>query len=235
MVRPRKDQQIDIRGRAVEVATRLLEQRGFQDLTLQQIATEVGCRAPALYNHFRNKSDLLRAVHDAGFERMHREKLATASRSAATSFDRLRAGGLAYMRFALENPALYTLMFAPSREAVTGVEQNPFKTDIGMRSLDVLRTSIVACQADGYLQGQEPEDVAFALWSSVHGAASLILQNRVPTPSAHSMSYDRMAEQVVDTMMFFVANSKTTRARRATSEPAATPANPRAGGRSRRT
>ncbi|HEV7285810.1 MAG TPA: TetR/AcrR family transcriptional regulator [Kaistia sp.] len=206
MVRPRKDQQIDIRGRAIEETTRLLERTTAAELTMQEVAAAVGCRAPALYNHFRNKDDLLRAVHDAGFERLFAEKLALAGRSAISAFERLRAGGIAYIAFALENPSLYRLMFAPPPSNGAGAAENPFQNDLGLKSLALLRASIVGCQSEGYLPGQDPDVVAFTLWSAVHGAASLMLQDRAPVSEA--VNGDRLARRVVDTMMAFVATTR---------------------------
>ena len=208
MVRPRKDQQIDIHGRAIEETIRLLAQRPAVDLTMQEVAAGVGCRAPALYRHFRNKDDLLRAVHDAGFERLYGEKLAAAGRSATSAFERLRAGGLASIRFALENPSLYRLMFAPPPSGDGGLSDNPFERDLGLKSLALLRGSIVGCQAEGYLPGQDPDLVAFALWSTVHGAASLMLQDRSPVAGSVSRDDDRLSERTVDTMMAFVAATR---------------------------
>ena len=208
MVRPRKDQQIDIHGRAIEEATRLLEHRPDADFTMQEVAAGVGCRAPALYRHFRNKDDLLRAVHDAGFERLYGEKLAAARQSASTAFDRLRAGGLAYIRFALENPSLYRLMFAPPPAGGDSLSDNPFERDLGLKSLALLRGSIVGCQAEGYLPGKDPDLVAFALWSAVHGAASLMLQNRSPVAAFAASQNDRLAAQTVGQMMEFVASTR---------------------------
>lgn len=206
MVRPRKDQQIGIRGRAIEEATRLLERTTAAELTMQEVAAAVGCRAPALYNHFRNKDDLLRAVHDAGFERLFAGKLALAGRSAISAFERLRAGGIAYIAFALENPSLYRLMFAPPPSSDAGAAENPFRNDLGLKSLALLRASIVGCQGEGYLPGQDPDVVAFTLWSAVHGAASLMLQDRAPVSEA--VDGDRLARRVVDTMMAFVAATR---------------------------
>ena len=204
MVRPRKDMQIDIHARAIDETIRLLEEKPAAEITMQEVAAGAGCRAPALYRYFTNKDDLLRAVHDAGFERLYGEKLAAAGQTAASAFDSLRAGGIAYIRFALENPSLYRLMFAPPPDASSSSD-NPFETDLGLKSLALLRGSIVGCQAEGYLGGQDPDVVAFTLWSAVHGAASLMLQNRSPLAGSAAADHHRLAQQIVGTMMAFVA------------------------------
>ncbi len=196
MARPRKDQALDIPARAVEATITLLADHDVDAITMADVATAVGCRAPALYNHFANKTALLRAVHDAGFARLYEEKLAVAARTTGDALARLREGGLAYLRFALENPALYRLMFSPPRAA--GLDGNPFADDIGLKSLAFLRASIEACQREGAIAGRDPDAIAFALWSLVHGAASLILQNRVPAATADPES---LVQETIDTAM----------------------------------
>ena len=76
MARPRKEQELDIARRAVEETIRLLAVRGDFDVPLSEVAQAVGCTAPALYSHFRNKNALLRAARDEGFRRLYKEKLA---------------------------------------------------------------------------------------------------------------------------------------------------------------
>ena len=67
MPRPRKEQELDIARRAVDETIRLLAERGDLDVPLTAVAHAIGCTAPALYGYFRNKSALLRAVRDEGF------------------------------------------------------------------------------------------------------------------------------------------------------------------------
>ena len=203
MARPRKEQELNIPRRAIEETVRLLETHRAEELTMADVASAVGCRAPALYNHFRNRNTLLRAVHDAGFERLYADKLAVASRTEGDALARLHEGGVAYLAFALENPALYRLMFDPP--PLAGLEGNPFETDIGMKLLAFLRASIAACQSEGFLPGRDPDLMAFTLWSAVHGAALLILNGRIP---AAGRSRQEIAAATVDTVMALVAATR---------------------------
>jgi len=195
MARPRKEHAIDISRSAIEKTIVLIEARGDFDIPLAEVAVAIGCSAPALYGHFRNKNALLRAVHDEGFARLYGEKLAAAARSEGSAFQRLRQGGHAYLRFALENPVLYQLMFAPPD--MTEMASNPFETDVGRRALDFLVDSVKACQRDGYLAAADPQVCAFALWSAVHGAASLVLQNRAPIGADQEEIASRMVETIM--------------------------------------
>jgi AcrR family transcriptional regulator len=47
------------RQQLLDVAARLFQARGYHNVSLEDIATEVGLTGPAVYRHFRNKHDLL--------------------------------------------------------------------------------------------------------------------------------------------------------------------------------
>ncbi|EKV29580.1 Transcriptional regulator, TetR family [Caenispirillum salinarum AK4] len=172
-------------------------------MTMARIAAAVGCSAPALYGHFRNRDALLRAVHDAGFEQLVRDKVAVAAQTAGDPIGRLREGGRAYVAFALDNPALYHLMFNPP--PLPEFAGNPFEHDAGMASLLLLRRAVEAAQAAGYLPAEDADRVAFILWSTVHGAVSLMLQNRAPHPAADRQA---LGWQVVDSAISLITSSR---------------------------
>ena len=209
MARPREADRVDIPGRAVEAAVRLFAERGAEAVTLQEIAAEVGCRAPALYRYFPGKEALLLAVHNEGFRRLYATKLEVGEATAGDAFERLRRGGLAYVRFARDNPRLYELMFndpAPFRRLATlQAAGDPGGEDFARRSLRFLRDSILACQAEGYLVGLDPDVAAFTFWAAVHGAVGLALRRRVPFDEDEAGT---IAEQAVETMMRLVAATR---------------------------
>lgn len=196
MARPKKEAALGIRERAIEVTLELLVKEDIHKLTMAKVAQAIGCKAPALYNHYRNKEALLRAVHDAGFAKMYSEKMAVAAQCPGTAFDRLRAGGRAYISFALENTALYCLMFAPPK--LTALADNPFESDIGRKSLQFLTQGIMACQAERSVKDVDAQTLAFVMWSAVHGAAMLMLQNRTPSEVSE---YDQLMDDTVDMVM----------------------------------
>ncbi|WP_083923344.1 TetR-like C-terminal domain-containing protein [Amorphus coralli] len=72
------------------------------------------------------------------------------------------------------------------------------------RQLCLEERCLLACQAEGYLPDRDPDTLAFTLWSTVHGAASLIAQNRVPstTDRAH------LVTTIIDTVMDLVAATR---------------------------
>lgn len=209
MARPRNEERIDIPPRAVEAAIALFAARGADRVTLQEIAGEVGCRAPALYRYFPNKEALMLAVHNEGFRRLYATKVDVGETQPTDAFERLRQGGLAYARFARDNPQLYEVMFtdrAPYRQLrALQAAGDPGGEDFARRSIAFLRESIMRCQAEGYLVGLDPDITAFTFWAAVHGAISLALRQRVPFDE---ITGGAIADGAVETMMHLVATTR---------------------------
>ena len=199
MPRPKKDAALDISRKAVEETIRLLGERDDFDVPLAAVAEAVGCTAPALYGHFRNKDALLRAVHDAGFRRLYEEKRARAKHFRAEPLAYLRACSHAYAEFAFDNPTLYRLMFSPPPSLAA--DQGPLSTDLGRSALELVVKAIRACQKQGLLPGADPKRYAFTFWATVHGAVSLALQNRAPDERIRQDA----ALVVVDTLLEIIA------------------------------
>ena len=58
----------DRKQRIVVAAADLFRDRGYHNVSLADVAAEVGITAPALYKHFRNKQELLRKAVDHGMD-----------------------------------------------------------------------------------------------------------------------------------------------------------------------
>lgn len=207
MARPRKADQIDIAARAVEAALEICLSGAADRLTLGAVGRAIGCSAPALYRYFPSREALLLAVHDEGFRRLFAAKRAAGAAAGDDPLLRLRLGGLAYVAFAFDNPALYELMFmdrGPYHRLVELAAAGHDASDHARRSLEFLRSSITAVQQQGYLGGLSPDAAAFTFWSAVHGAIALALRRRAPFPAEGRTA----AEAAVITMMDLVAASK---------------------------
>lgn len=63
MARPRKP--LLSRERIVETASALVDAEGLDAVSTRRLAAELGVSGPSLYNHFRNKDEILDAVADA--------------------------------------------------------------------------------------------------------------------------------------------------------------------------
>lgn len=170
----------DLRAAAIEAGLGLLERRSADDLGLREVARAVGVSATALYRHFPDKAALLRALAAAGLDR-----LAAAQRAAAEAAGGGAAGfgatGRAYVRFALDNPALFRLIFS----AMPSAGADPFSRPAAEapEAFRMLRDNAARVAPPG--AGPEVAQlIALEAWALVHGLAVLILDGQIPRDDA---------------------------------------------------
>lgn len=108
----------DVRSRIVEVAARLLEERGPVGVTTRGVAEQAGVQAPTIYRLFGDKDGLLDAVAEhvlATFVSAKSVSVAAATAAELDPLDDLRAGWETQIRFGIANPSLFALLSDPAR------------------------------------------------------------------------------------------------------------------------
>src|ERR1700731_4065763 len=110
----------NLRTALLAQAERTVREHGVQDLSLRELAREVGVSHGAPRRHFPDRQALLGALAEAGFARLGAE-LRTAADGAGEAFPaRLRATAAAYVSFATRDAALLELMFAGKHHEESG-------------------------------------------------------------------------------------------------------------------
>ncbi|HXB15222.1 MAG TPA: TetR/AcrR family transcriptional regulator [Solirubrobacteraceae bacterium] len=157
-----------LRAALMEATVELLVEHGSTDqLSIRAVTSRAGVSPTALYLHFADKQELLRAVCDEAFE----ELIAFLGQAAASqdgdARGELEAMGAAYLAFARQRPALYRVLFAtPGR---FGGGERPPEQDPGKRALQAL----VEVTARAVPENPDPLGVALQLWTGLHGFVSL--------------------------------------------------------------
>ncbi|HEX8394715.1 MAG TPA: TetR/AcrR family transcriptional regulator [Longimicrobium sp.] len=163
----------DIKTRIIDAARALYRERGADAVTMRAVAERVGVTATALYRHFPDKDAILREVMSEG-SRLLGSHLFLAL-EAPTALDRLRATAAAYLEFAVAQPQAYRSLFEPAG----GDESSP-----ALRQRDAvrrfLRDRVREGIADGALVDGNAEEIALALWATLHGLASLHQAGIIP-------------------------------------------------------
>ncbi len=165
----------DLRQAILDRARSLLLAEGYERLSMRKIAAAVGCSATSIYLHFASKDALTHALIDEGMERLHAALVAASGPDPVAS---LGALSRAYVRFGLDNPEVYQILFQlhPERMARYPVEQ--YRR--ARRNIDVFAAAIAAGAAAGRLRAQPTADVAAnGLWTALHGLVSLTLAGRI--------------------------------------------------------
>jgi AcrR family transcriptional regulator len=93
----------------VELAEQLFSERGYQGASMDELARRAGVTKPVVYELFGNKDGLFRSCLERSAERLATE-VAEAVRAESEPEARVRAGGLAFLRFAKDNRVAWELM-----------------------------------------------------------------------------------------------------------------------------
>jgi AcrR family transcriptional regulator len=157
----------DLSRALIEAARRILEAEGAAALSLRAVAREAGVSPAAPYHHFKDKTELMEAVAEGGWEAMSRA-ITEARRSASDPVEALNRIGLAYVRFARDNPALYRLMYDTARNR-TAMPKSAQEDEGG---LNQVQCALVDAGADP-TDARELQLAAIASWCAVHGLAEM--------------------------------------------------------------
>jgi AcrR family transcriptional regulator len=168
--RARRGQGEQLHADILTAAKTLLARTGKEEaVSIRAVADLVGVTPPSIYLHFPSKEALLDAVCAEVFMDLH-AAMVKAAATAHSPLAKLRAQGLAYVRFALDRPEHYRLATMSVRQGATDVD-----AVLTSGAFTHLRESIQACMDAGVLRPGDPVPVALGLWSATHGIASLVI------------------------------------------------------------
>lgn len=163
-----------LRDEIIGAAIRTLSTLGPDDpFSLRSVAKAAGIAAPSVYIHFADRNALLLAVLEKLFaEQMEIRDAAEAevAKAGGDAWDRLLARSLASVRFGIENPGHYKVMF--EGRAVPRLDDPrlaSFGRPLLLRSMELIRD----IPAEPRRVSDDPERLSLLLWSGLHGVVSL--------------------------------------------------------------
>lgn len=165
----------DLRRALVQEAVRTIADEGVERLTLREAGTRLGVSRTALYRHFSDKSALLAAVARDGFQRFRHDLVAAWSTAPGTrrGFELM---GEAYVRFAVENPGHYQVMFGDYRHLC---DKDPDLQTDAVAAFQALIDAIASLQRAGVVRRDDPRALAEYIWAIVHGIAMLAINGQL--------------------------------------------------------
>jgi AcrR family transcriptional regulator len=151
-------------------ATQLLEQTGSEEaVTLRAVARQVGISAPSIYPHFPDREAIVDAIVDDAFSDFN-TAISGAVDATSGPLARLRAGCLAYLRFAAERPNRYKILFERRNIISESAERVP---PVRTESFDVLVAGVQGCIDAGISASTDAQLDSKAIWVALHGYATL--------------------------------------------------------------
>lgn len=176
---PRSYHHGNLRRALLDDALATIRAEGVDGVTLRDIGARLGVSRTALYRHFTDKRALLAAVATEGF-RMLRERLVAAWEEGGRGDAAFHAMGVAYVRFAVDNPAHYRVIFGGF---VDPDSQEPELAAEARGAFQALVDAVAALQHDGIFVGDDALVMARYNWALVHGIAMLAIDGQLPAPA----------------------------------------------------
>ena len=179
----------DLRRALIETALTMVTQEGAWNFTLREVARRAGVSHAAPYNHFADKSALLAEVAALGFQALRRA-MERATRRPRSSRQALLGIATAYVRFGVEHPAHYRLMFGPE---LAEKERYPALKQASDATFAALTSALERGQAAGDVRPGSVLDQALAAWSLVHGLTTLLIDQRLTFLGVSTSEAERRA------------------------------------------
>jgi AcrR family transcriptional regulator len=195
----------DLRHALIEVSLPIIRKGGPEALTLRAVARAAGVSQTAPYRHFADRSALVAAIAEDGFRRL-RERLIAAARDPDATIGKaqqtaragLQAIALAYVRFAVEHPDEYRVMFGSEPPMAPSAESSARQEVFAL-----LRGGIAALQQQKLVREGDPYSMALTAWSLVHGLVMLVLDGQLSSENAPSA--DELTLSATELLMFGMA------------------------------
>lgn len=166
----------DLKVALLDEVERVVLEQGVGQVSLRAVARRVGVTHAASAHHFANKAGLLTAFATQGYVKLAQAVVAAIEEAQPVDGPAvLEAVGRGYVRFALANPGRFEVMF---RLEVLNADDPDFIA-ASEAAYALLVSTIARCRAEGFLGDRDPEVVAVAAWSMVHGLAALWISGRL--------------------------------------------------------
>jgi AcrR family transcriptional regulator len=210
--RPKRDQQVpDMAGAIKEAAWKQIAEDGAPGLSLRAIARMLEITAPAIYNYYSSRDDLVTALVMDAYASFAEALLAGHDLVPEQDLSgRVGATGRAYYQWAINYPQRYQLLFGPALPGYSIPLEEVLPTST--LSIGVLISIVEAIREEGKLQESgipEPDDVtkeyiaalnaldiptqpqsltiAVLIWSRVHGLVSLELSGNLSSAECKAL------------------------------------------------
>ncbi|CAG5007359.1 hypothetical protein DYBT9275_04028 [Dyadobacter sp. CECT 9275] len=191
----------EMRGLILDAAQKLFLSQGYEKTSIRGIADAIEYSPATIYLYYKDKNELLFSLQKAAFQKMMEEFLVV--QSVADPFERLVELGRQYIKYAIENPELYDLMFIMEAPMESLSCRDEVWED-GMRSFDFLKIVIAACIQAGYFkEGHDLDNTGLTIWSYMHGLISIYLKKRMDI-----FGDDREMERMENSFALFVSMLK---------------------------
>jgi AcrR family transcriptional regulator len=195
----REREKAEFREEVLAAARRIVLKEGFDALTMRKIADAIEYAPGTIYLYFESRDAIAFELCRAGFEEFLTALMPATA--IADPIERLREIGRRYVRFGLENPETYRLIFMddPKFTTVAFEDREKEADSPGMQALGLLVSIYTELRERKRLAiDAEPAALAEMTWAQVHGLVSLKIAHEGGFPQTPS---DELYELIADTLI----------------------------------
>jgi AcrR family transcriptional regulator len=186
----------DLKRVLIDAALRLVEEGGAEAVSVREAARRAGVSPGAPFRHFPSRVALLTAVAEEAQRRFRAEIDAALSEApAGDPLARFRSFGLAYLRWAMRNPAHFEIISSGrffDHDKATGLSQDNAEL-IGMTE-----RLLADAFGKGQLRVPDLKRVQIAGRALVYGFARMNIDGHLPRWGVAEADAERTAEGILD-------------------------------------
>lgn len=187
----------EMRELILNAARRLFLSKGFEKTSIRNIADAIEYSPATIYLYYRDKNELLLALHRGAFDKLRMEFASSAEIS--DPFEQLKVLGQKYIDWGVKNPELYDLCFIMDAPMDSLACKDEVWED-GMTTFNFLKMVIQRNVEAGYFTAEEDLDnMALTIWSYVHGLVSIYLKKRI-----EFFEDDREHERMIESFRLYI-------------------------------
>ena len=190
----------DLRRVLIDAALQLVGEGGADAVSVREAARRAGVSPGAPFRHFPSRDALMQAVAEEAQRRFRAEiEVALAEAPANDPLARFRCLGLAYLRWAIRNPAHFEVISSRrlfDHDSSASVSRNNAEV------IELTELTLAEAFAAGQLRSADLMAVQVAGRSLVYGFARMNIDGHFPRWGVDSADAERIAEQILD---FFLA------------------------------
>ncbi|HTF54458.1 MAG TPA: TetR/AcrR family transcriptional regulator [Pseudonocardia sp.] len=189
-----------LRGDILDAACLLVSELGSADaLTIRGVARAVGIAPASIYQHFEDKTALVRGTIEHDYARLSAAMLAADEATASDDVvEHLRAQMYAYCQFAIENPGHYRLMLHSRYHAESGVAAGTGKHRPMLGILNQVVTVFERCESAGVRLRVPSQRASVLLFVAAHGRVALYHAGGETDPCEITPFIDELISVLID-------------------------------------
>jgi AcrR family transcriptional regulator len=180
----------------VDAALEVAEVAGVGAVSMREAARRAGVSSGAPFRHFRSRDELMTAVAEEAQRRFRAEVAAALAEAADRNpLERFRAFGLAYLRWAMRNPAHFEIISTGrlfQHEKAAGLSRD------NAALIAISEQLLADASRQGLLRSAELKQILIAGRALVYGFARMKIDGHFPRWGIEDEDAQRLAEAIID-------------------------------------